>query len=142
MLPEDKADMDRSFVESSSIMKAPNGYSLRIMQGEEYGQVYYLDNLLKGRLLLTVGRNDTDTVNMIPIRETYSRYISRHHCTLEKDDLTGNWFIRDGQWTQDGWKLSLNGTFVNSTEVDKYGIQFKLGDIISIGDVKLRVEGY
>lgn len=142
MLPEDKADMDRSFIEDSSIMKAPNGYLLRIMQGEEYGQVYYLDNLLRGRYLLTMGRNDTDTVNMIPIKETYSRYISRHHCTLEKDDVTGEWFIRDGQWLDGRWKESLNGTYVNSTEVDKHGIPFHLGDIISIGDVKMRVEGY
>ena len=142
MLPEDKADMSRPFIADSSITKAPHGYLLRIMQGEEYGQVYYLDNLLCGRHLLTMGRNDTDTVNMIPIKETYSRYISRHHCTLEKDDVTGEWFIRDGQWLDGRWKESLNGTYVNSTEVDERGIPFHLGDIISIGDVKMRVEGY
>ncbi len=142
MLPEDKADMDRPFIEDSSIMKATNGYLLRVMQGEEYGHVYYLENLLNGRYLLTMGRNDTDTVNMIPIIETYSRYISRHHCTLEKDDVSGEWFIRDGQWVEGCWKESLNGTYINSTEVDKYGLPFHPGDIISIGDVKLRVEGY
>jgi len=39
------------------------------------------------------------------------------------------------------WKTSLNGTYVNSVEVDPNGARIKAGDIISIGDVKLRVEG-
>lgn len=142
MLPEDKSKGKKSSPEELSIMNSPNGYLLRIMQGEDYGQVFLLDNLLRNRHILTMGRNDTDTINMIPIRETSSRYISRHHCTLEKDDVTGEWFIRDGQWLNGQWRESLNGTYVNSTEVDKYGIPFHPGDIISIGDVKLRVEGY
>ena len=40
------------------------------------------------------------------------------------------------------WRLSMNGTYVNSTEVPKSGVILHLGEIISIGDVKLRVEGY
>lgn len=36
----------------------------------------------------------------------------------------------------------LNGTYVNSTPVSSEGMEFHPGDIISIGDVKLRVEGY
>ena len=142
MLPKGDVENSEAPKDNSSIMDAPNGYLLRIMQGEEYGHVYYLDRLLQGKYLLTMGRNDMNTVNMIPIKETYSRYISRHHCTLEKDDVTGEWFIRDGQWFNGQWKESLNGTYVNSTEVDKQGVIFHLGDIISIGDVKMRVEGY
>lgn len=125
-----------------SIYDHPNGILLRIMQGEEYGKVYYLDRLLGNKNLLTMGRNDTDTSNSVPLKETLSRYISRHHCTLERDDDTHEWYIRDGQWTPGGWKYSLNGTYVNSTEVDKFGVRFSPGDIISLGDVKLRVEGY
>lgn len=40
------------------------------------------------------------------------------------------------------WKSSTNGTYINSSEVGKSGALIKLGDIITIGDVKLRVEGY
>ena len=76
-----------------------------------------------------------------------SSYISRHHCTLERAGTAGQWIIRDGQWVDDGvghgyWKQSLNGTYVNSSEVDMYGMPINPGDIISLGDVKLRVEGY
>ncbi|MBR0531064.1 MAG: protein kinase [Bacteroidales bacterium] len=119
-----------------------NGTLLRIMQGEDYGKVYYLDRLLGGRLTLTMGRDDELTHNQIPVLEESSKYISRHHCTLEKDPLSGQWYIRDGQLLGGRWRDSLNGTYVNSREADRYGVPFKPGDIISIGDVKLRVEGY
>lgn len=142
MLPESKGEEEKAVEGNSSILSAPNGYLLRVMQGEEYGKIYHLDDLLGNRSLITMGRNDTDTVNTIPIKEAQSRYISRHHCTLEKDRTTGCWYIRDGQWTAGAWKESLNGTYVNSSEVDKNGMQFYPRDIISIGDVKLRVEGY
>ena len=142
LLPENKGGKERSVEGNSSILSAPNGYLLRVMQGEEYGKTYHLDDLLGNRSLITMGRNDTDAVNTIPITEAQSRYISRHHCTLEKDRTTGCWYIRDGQWTAGVWKESLNGTYVNSNEVDKNGMRFCPGDIISIGDVKLRVEGY
>ena len=122
-----------------------NGVLLRIMQGEEHGAVYKLNELLRGKSrIITVGCNDPLTNNLMPIVENLSHFISRKHCTIElsKDN---QWFIRDGQWDKsaaDGWKRSLNGTFVNSTEVSVAGMPFRPGDIISIGDVKLRVEGY
>lgn len=141
MLPTDKS-RPVCHAGNTSIYDKQNGILLRVMQGEEYGKVYYLDRIAKGKSLLTMGRDADDAHNVVPITETQSRYISRHHCTLEHDDDTGAWFIRDGQWTHDGWKNSLNGTYVNSTEVDKYGVKFVPGDIISLGDVKLRVEGY
>lgn len=123
-----------------------NGVLLRIMQGEEYGKVYYLDHMLKGdKAILTVGRSDDHVRNDIPIMENDSSYISRKHCTLELDYNIGCWVIRDGQWdrfTTGGWRKSTNGTFVNSTEVSRSGIPFNPGDIISIGDTKLRAEGY
>ena len=127
---------------ADSFLPVVNGTLLRIMQGEDYGKVYYLDNLLGGRLTLTMGRDDEWTHNQVPITEETSKYISRHHCTLEKEPLTGQWFIRDGQLLGGRWRDSLNGTYVNSREADKFGIAFNPGDIISIGDVKMRVEGY
>lgn len=126
--------------------KIVNGVLLRIMQGDDYGKVYYLDNLLKAdKSILTVGRKDESVENDISITENSSSYVSRKHCTLELDYNIGSWIIRDGQWDRfntGGWKRSTNGTFVNSTEVDRTGIVFKPGDIISIGDTKLRAEGY
>ena len=128
-----------------SYMQVKEGILLRVMQGEEYGLVYRLDKLLPpGKFLLRLGRMDIDSVAEIPIKESQSCYISRRHCTLEKDPATGQWYLRDGQWREDehSWKPSLNGTYVNSSEADIYGIPFGPGDIISVGDVKLRVEGY
>lgn len=123
-----------------------NGVLLRVMQGDEYGRVYYLDNLLEGdKSILTVGRKDNAIPNDISITEETSCYISRRHCTLELDYNIGSWVIRDGQWdkyTTGGWRLSTNGTYVNSTEVSRAGMAFNPGDIISIGDTKLRAEGY
>lgn len=132
------ADFERS---------TPNGTLLRIMQGDEYGKIYRLGELSSNgiRRILTIGREDASAFNVIPIKETTSTYISRRHCTIELDDKNGKLFIRDGQWdkeAKDNWVSSLNGTFINSDEVTMEGAEIHPGDIISIGDVKLRVEGY
>ncbi len=123
-----------------------NGVLLRIMQGEEHGMIYKLNDLLTGRKrTLTVGRDDPDAENSIAIVEEQSCYISRRHCTMEWKAADGVWFIRDGQKdksSKGAWKQSTNGTFVNSREVSADGMYFYPGDIISIGEVKFRVEGY
>ncbi len=114
---------------------------LKIMQGEEYGRTYLLTDYLQGmRRIVTVGRASDDVSNDIAITENMSNYVSRSHCTLEMNNQTGLWIIRDGQWRNKAWQLSLNGTYVNSVEAGKDGIALKIGDIISIGDVKIRVE--
>ena len=126
--------------------KITNGVLLRVMQGEEHGRVYKLDDLLRGECsILSMGRKDEGVYNDIAITEEDSSYISRKHCTLELDYEIGSWIIRDGQWDRNytgGWKRSTNGTYVNSKEVNVNGMVFSPGDIISIGDTKLRVEGY
>ena len=128
--------------------KAPpsiNGILLRVMQGEEYGSVYKLNELVKGTCKkITMGRSDFSVHNTLSITENLSSFVSRKHCTLE---LSPNkqWYIRDGQWDKsapNGWKNSKNGTFVNSTEATFDGLPIHTGDIITIGDVKLKVEGY
>lgn len=123
-----------------------NGVLLRIMQGEEYGMVYKLDDMLRGESsVLNMGRKDHGTYNDIAIKEDNSSYISRKHCTLELDYELGTWVIRDGQWDRfdtGGWRKSTNGTYVNSREVPISGMVFNPGDIISIGDTKLRAEAY
>lgn len=84
----------------SIVSSAKNGIALKVMQGEEFGKIYKLDNLLKstGKRLLTIGRDDEDIHNAIPIKETESSYISRKHCTLEYNSVADKWLLRDGQW--------------------------------------------
>ena len=132
---------------SDNIPSIKNGIALRVMQGEEFGRIYKLNDLVKslGKRILTMGRNDEDIRNIIPIKETESSYVSRKHCTLEYNNVNNTWILRDGQWdafTFSKWKVSTNGTYIGSKEVPMNGVIINLGDIISIGDVKLRVEGY
>lgn len=119
----------------------PSGYLLRVMQGEEYGKTYDLTEMFSCMNFLVGGRKDSFTPNDIQIKEVFSNYISRKHFTIEKHN--GGFIIKDGQrdvHLTNGWRNSTNGTFVNSTEVTKNGYPLSIGDIISIGDVKLRFE--
>ncbi len=131
----------------SVVAPVKNGIALRVMQGEEFGRIYKLTDLIKstGKHLLTIGRDDEDIHNVIPIKETESSYISRKHSTLEYNASRNTWLLRDGQWDASSfskWKVSTNGTYVGSKEVPTNGMIINIGDIISIGDAKLRVEGY
>lgn len=151
-------------------LKVVNGVMLRVMEGEDFGKTYKLNELITPeKRVITIGRYDKDIYNTIRITECESSYVSRCHCTLELDYGSGRWLVRDGQARVDcdvakksekiypckicdsfcqvknpmlQWGCSLNGTFVNSSEVDRNGIYVTPGDIIAIGDVKLRVEGY
>lgn len=113
---------------------------LKVMQGKEYGKTYDLNELVKesGRRLLTIGR---EGVNSIPIADYSESYISRRHCTLENIGAS-YWQIRDGQWDAENctWKNSMNGTYVNSDMVSGNGRLLNDGDIITIGDVKLKYD--
>lgn len=116
------------------------GAKLRIMHGEEYGNVYELGQLSKDnkRLMLTMGRSNNNSIH------TTNPYVSRFHCTLETDKERMHWRIRDGQWSSEDnmWLTSTNGTYVNSTEVSSDGYWLDNGDIITIGDLKLKYEQY
>lgn len=123
-----------------------HGVMLHVMQGDELDKYYRLPEIMQlPQRVITVGRTAASVFNMIQLSERSSSYISRHHCTIEFDDENEIWYIRDGQCDKDnneGWACSLNGTFVNSEKVTKEGHKIVPGDIISIGDVKLRVEAY
>lgn len=123
-----------------------HGILLNLMQGDEFGMKYRLPELfISGKRIITVGRNNDELFNTLELKEESSNYISRHHCTIEWDEEIDTWYIRDGQWEKDDaepWHRSLNGTYVNSHEIDEEGCKILPGDIISIGDIKLRVEGY
>ena len=120
---------------------------LRLLQGEEFGKIYRLGELFANgsKRILTLGRQDNSVFNIICIKESGTTFMSRRHATIELDNETGKVYIRDGQWdkaSKNNWVSSLNGTYVNSSEVTNEGLELTPGDIISVGDVKLRVEGY
>lgn len=147
LVPQSHAFVRQAVEETKDFQtRIVNGVLLRIMQGEEYGRVYKLDDMLRGdSAILSMGRKDEGVYNDIAITEDNSSYISRKHCTLELDYEIGSWVIRDGQWDRydtGGWRRSTNGTYVNSREVSVNGLVFNPGDIISIGDTKLRAEAY
>lgn len=144
-----KAKMEHPMGYQSNDLMIPEhirGFLLREMQGEEYGKIFDISAIereIGG--VITIGRQNFNTQNTIALIEQQSAYISRQHCTIEHDVHTGNWFIRDGQWDKNyvgGWKTSLNGTYVNAKEVTPDGYFLHVGDIISLGDVKLRMEAY
>ncbi len=140
-------------------MSQARGFLLRVMQGEEYGEVYDLTGLwnnifqhtmysyqadVVARDGISIGRYDGYTQNMISIRETQSQYISRKHCRIVNDG--GSFKIIDGQFATgtsvSEWRASTNGTYVNSNQVGPNGYYLSQGDIITIGDVKMRFEAY
>lgn len=171
LLPKQKGQQQAHGYSPPRINKdMTHGLQLRIMQGEELWKTYILNELFTDRsTILFIGRTNQNVWNHISIKETESCYISRQHCTIEKDPRNNLWVIRDGQFrtqcpiglrlpntfpcplctarcspiypSRRVWEKSLNGTFVNSNEVDSRGMIIKPGDIISIGDVKMRVEG-
>ena len=156
--------------ETAPWMIVREGLLLRVMQGDDYGSVYKLKDFIDDRhRIITIGHIADDVYNDISINDN-EYFVSRRHCTIEYDDMRNGWILRDGQWRMNcpvalrrksgcidcsswctplmkqqygsGWKNSLNGTYLNSDEVDIWGTPIKPGDIITIGDVKLRVEGY
>jgi len=119
-----------------------HGFLLRILQGEEYGKTYNLTQLIEsGRKILTIGRQQG---NSIFIKSEFSDFMSRYHCTIERDSFKSLWVIRDGQWRNEyrQWKNSSNGTYVNGIPVNSNGFYLKAGDIIAIGDVTIRFENF
>ncbi|MDE6017480.1 MAG: protein kinase [Muribaculaceae bacterium] len=143
-LPFGQRQICEEYHTDSFSKKIVNGLLLRVMHGEEHGRIYYLDDIVnrKRNSILLMGRLNMQSTNDIAIREDNSTYVSRSHCTLELDYNLGEWVIRDGQWQSKQWRKSTNGTFLNSSEVNMIGSVIKPGDIISIGDTKLRVEAY
>lgn len=119
-----------------------SGHMLHIMQGEDYGQKYSITDIRRGGCKeITVGRSPD---NVIQIKETYNIYVSRFHCTLKMSDDEKSWMIFDGRWDSEHgtWSHSTNGTYVNSTHVTEGGYALKVGDIITIGDTKIRFETF
>lgn len=116
------------------------GSRLVIMHGDDYGKIFDLTKISINinRMILTLGRSDSS------ILKINDQYLSRNHSTLETDDSRLNWIIRDGQWSFESrqWVRSTNGTYLNSKELTETGCSLRHGDIITLGDVKLKFEYY
>lgn len=141
--------------------------ALVVTYGDDAGKTFDLATLAKASDVIYIGREDADSrvANHIQLHESDSAYISRRHCTIEHDASMRRWIVRDGQYRVDcpiaqrstdvfpcatctalcdhtatsSWHTSLNGTYVNSDEVDADGHILADGDIISVGDTKMRV---
>jgi serine/threonine protein kinase len=116
---------------------------LKVMEGDNVGHVYYLAPVLAAKKgsALSIGWSDPDSpsLNDIPLTENSTRFISRQHATIIREPE--GWTLMDGQWSamdaRD--KESTNGTFVNFEQIPtKTKCQLKNGDIISIGNVRLK----
>jgi len=136
-------NMDANSTIFDGFWEKPNGDMLQIIRGEELGKCFDLTKYLTEKKYVLIGRNSSIT-NDISISETYTKYISSKHATLEC--IENKWFLRDGQYVSDNghsqWSYSLNGTVVNYTY--KLGGQCKMtevfdGDIIEKGDTVFKL---
>jgi hypothetical protein len=131
--------------QESPAIRTTEKIMMKVMQGEDFGKLYRISALFGNHPngVLTIGRKDTLFQNDISLTENNSCYISRQHATLEKiGDPYDRYYLKDGQWIASGghWKLSKNGTFINGTQlILGERTALKHGDIISIGDVTLKI---
>lgn len=111
-----------------------------ITQGDNLGASYDLNSHLKDHVrMLRIGR---ELDNDIVLPESKNTYVSRYHFTLEKSRTGTYWTIRDGQWQKNirQWVTSTNGTYLNATPVPENGLKVFTGDIITVGEYKIKVE--
>lgn len=119
--------------------RSPFISKLVITQGDNLGTTFILSQYLNGLgRMLRIGRENS---NDIVIPERNSIYISRFHFTLEKSKDGLFWIIRDGQWRKNEkrWVTSTNGTYINATRVSSDGMKVFTGDIITVGEFKIKI---
>ncbi len=93
----------------------------------------------------TIGRQSTLSPSDLMLT-TADETMSRQHCTLEvRINRTGtvDYILQDGAQRPEGWKNSLNGTFVNGskTRLGEYDrIYLNEGNVIQIGQVQLTLK--
>jgi len=137
-LYEEETSLNR--LRSQHLSRSSHINRLVVMQGLNAGSTYYPQLMLQGGArMLRIGREKD---NDILINECFETYASRYHATLEFLPDSGCWCIRDGQWRteQRQWVLSANGTYVNSSMVNARGLRLYTGDIVTVGEVKIKVE--
>ncbi len=135
--------VSRKKVEAPRPAANAGGFILKILQGKEYGKEYDLIRLLdqSGKRLITAGRGLQNDIQLVDFE---SFYTSRKHFTIDVDRASGTFIIRDGQWDMESrqWIPSSNGTYVNSSQIDKMGRKLNPGDIVTVGEITLKFEQY
>lgn len=126
----------KSFNKQQPIINAANSLKLTVLQGENRNLCMVLSPEKK---IFNIGRSSN---NDVYVQDNETMYISRQHATIECVADLNCWFVRDGQWNISAkkWQLSTNGTYLNSAKIDKFGAKLSFGDIITIGDTRLKVE--
>lgn len=128
-------------VKAETVPSEKKGCVLKVLQGKEFGKEYDLKDLLEksNKRMLTIGRGVQNDIQLV---EYQTFYTSRKHLTIETDPEMRRFLIRDGQWDFESrvWQNSSNGTYVNSTQVDKSGLTLNSGDIITVGEMTLKFE--
>lgn len=130
----DKSNMVREM----NTLSVSGSITLKVLQGVQPGKTFTLQPTHK---IFNLGRSER---NEIQIEDYQTVFISRNHATIECVPSLNGWFIKDGQWddAERCWKTSTNGTWVNSSQIDaKPGVKLRDGDIITIGDTTIKVEG-
>ena len=143
LLPQ-HTEMPKPYVPVAQVYEQPrsSGYFLNVLEGEDYGKRFDLSQFTRqGKRLLTIGRSPENT---IVLKSEIDCFVSRQHSTIEVNEQGDEWVLRNGQWNRESrqWMPSRNGTFVNSIEVSPFGYYISPGDIITIGEVKMRFEKY
>lgn len=113
---------------------------LIVTLGANLGAEYQLCRCLtEHKRMIRLGREED---NDIILKEEHTSYISRYHFTIELGADNRTWYIRDGQWHMDkrAWVDSTNGTYLNSSPLTTDRVELKVGDIITVGDMKMLVE--
>lgn len=113
-----------------------------ITQGEGTGTVYKLSDLIEGKgRMVRIGRSVQNDV-VLKVDPDGDTYLSRYHFTIECSRDRRYWMVKDGQWMKDlrEWGTSTNGTYLNATPVTSEGQRLYTGDIITVGEFKLKVE--
>lgn len=114
-------------------------FCLVVERGEEEGRSYDLTEmfLTTGRNSLLAGRGSS---NDIHLKDSEATLVSRRHFTILTTDAQ-TWIVRDGQYDSErrGWRNSLNGTYINDRICGSQGSYIQEGDLIQVGDVKLKL---
>lgn len=121
--------------------------SLVVTQGDETGRAYSLTRRLPaqstGIIRLGWYNPELPDRNHIEIVEKSTAFVSNYHATIERHWQQQRWFIRDGQYrVHEGkwdWYHSTNGVEVNAKRINSNGYEILPGDIITIGDTRLKL---
>lgn len=131
----------------SPLPQTPAGtLALRMLEGEQYGHIFPLAETILANRSIHIGRQNAEYHNHVAIQETESTFISRRQATLSLEP-DGSLRLRDGQNRllppnkRPQYHASVNGTYIGASECSSRGQTIVAGQIITIGDAKLRLEG-